>query len=133
MAAADVLKSMDACTVLNQLLAGQGFDQGERKTTRNECVATKLDYGGLGIALDPVQNLAELQAQLPGTTGLQISGRKALMGQPSGPGSCEVGLEVDEHARAVVIASISRSDLRDQVCTAAQELATKLEPVLPRG
>ncbi|NYI89685.1 hypothetical protein HNR02_003008 [Amycolatopsis endophytica] len=131
--AGDALKSLDACTVLNQLLADQGFNPGERKTVRNECVATKIEYGALGIALDPVQGLDDLAGQLAGSATLEVNGRKGIIGQPSGEGSCEVGLEVGEHARAVVIASISRSDLRAQVCTAAQELAAELEPLLPRG
>jgi len=129
--AEDGLRSLEACAVLNQLLAGQGFDPGERKTVRNECVATKLEYGALGIALDPQQSLGDLTGQLPESSHFDINGRNAVIGQPSGEGSCEVGLEVGQRARAVVIASISREDLRDQVCPAAQELATKLEPLLP--
>ncbi|NIH78777.1 hypothetical protein [Amycolatopsis viridis] len=46
---------------------------------------------------------------------------------------CEVALAVGEHARALVVASITRSEVRDQVCTAAQELAARLEPLLPKS
>ncbi|WP_431928111.1 DUF3558 domain-containing protein [Amycolatopsis tucumanensis] len=130
--ASDLLRSLDACTVLDQLLAGQGFQPGERKTVRNECVASKSEYGALAIALDPVQGLAELQAQEPRAMSTQVNGRSALQVGSPADGMCEVGLAVGEHARALVIASISRSDVRDQVCTAAQELAGRLEPLLPK-
>nr|WP_243870016.1 hypothetical protein [Amycolatopsis granulosa] len=129
----DALGSLDACAVLDQLLAGQGFQPGERKTVRNECVASKSEYGALALAIDPVQGLAELQAQGPGAASLQINGRQALRTGSAANGMCEVALAVGEHARALVVASITRSEVRAQVCTAAQELATKLEPLLPRG
>ncbi|GAB3584892.1 hypothetical protein GCM10027445_61670 [Amycolatopsis endophytica] len=124
------LGALDACTILNQLLTGQGFDPGERKTVRNECVATKIDSGARGIALDPAQGLAEYPAQVPGAVPVEVNGRKALQGAPTGDSSCEVALAVGENARALVTAVISGT-AHAQVCAAAQELAADLEPLLP--
>ncbi|NIH87388.1 DUF3558 domain-containing protein [Amycolatopsis granulosa] len=128
----EALRKLDACALLDRLLTGEGFDPGERKTTRNECVTTKIDYGARGIALDPVQGLADYQAQVPAATPVEINGRRAVQGKPTGQGSCEFALEVGEHARAMATAVISGTD-ESRVCTVAQELATKLEPLLPRG
>lgn len=123
---------MDACTVLEQLVAGQGFQPGVRKTARNECHVSKDEYGTLSLALDPLQGLAELQADDPGLASLRINGREALVGEPEHAGMCELGLEVGEHARALVLATMVDPQNYAQACPAAQELATRLEPLLPK-
>ena len=128
----DALKSLEACPVLDQLLSGQGFAPGERITRRNECDATKPGYGTVGIALDPLQGLTDTQHQDPAATALEINGRKALVGEFTGPGTCEVALEVAEHARASAAAVLLGTDRQAEACSAARDLATKLEPLLPK-
>ncbi|OXM74644.1 MULTISPECIES: DUF3558 domain-containing protein [Amycolatopsis] len=119
------LDALNACTLLDQLLAGQGFTPGQRIGVRNECGATKPGYGSVSIALDPER------ADPPGTP-FDVNGRKALIGQFTGPGTCEVVLVVTEHARASATVVLLSGDLQDEACAAAEDLATSLEPLLPR-
>lgn len=122
------LDALNACTLLDQLLAGQGFTPGQPIGTRNECGATKPGYGSVSIALDPAQGLTET----PGATPLEVNGRKALIGEFTGPGTCEVVIEVAEHARASTTVVLLSAELQAEACSAAQDLATSLEPLLPR-
>jgi len=130
--AGEALNALDACTVLDHLLAGQGFDPGVSKTARNECHASKLEYGTLSLALDPSQGLAEFEASADAVTQFDLSGRRAVSGVPAGPGTCAVVLEVTEHARAMAGATMLAPERQAQACPAARELATALEPLLPR-
>jgi len=128
----DALSALDSCTILEQLVAGQGFEAGVRKTARNECHVSKPEYGTLSLALDPQQGLADLETQDAGRTPAEINGRRALVGEPERSGMCEVGLGVTEGSRALVLVTLVNSDLYAQACPAARDLATKLEPLLPR-
>ncbi|WP_156131603.1 DUF3558 domain-containing protein [Amycolatopsis methanolica] len=127
------MTGMDACAVLEQLVEGEGFGPGERKTARNECHASKPDYGKYSLALDPVQGLAEYARQVPGRAPAAINGREARQGEPfgAGQGMCEFALQVGEHGRAVVTETMLRAEQRAHACEAARELATELEPLLP--
>ncbi|GAB3570285.1 hypothetical protein GCM10027445_23530 [Amycolatopsis endophytica] len=127
----DVFAGLNACDVLNQLAAGQGFNPGENKSRRNECGATKPGSAAWGLALDPVQGLSEFAEANAEVVDAVVNGRKAL--QAAVPtGGCAIAIEVTEHARAMVqVALISGPD-DPQACVDAQALAEKLEPLLPR-
>ena len=118
--------------MLDQLLAGQGFEPGDRISRRNECDAVKPGYGTAGIALDPARGLAESQAEEPHSAPTEINGRRALVGTFTGAGTCDVVLEVGEHARASAAVVLVDPAAYAQACPAARELATALEPLLPR-
>ncbi|WP_216215576.1 DUF3558 domain-containing protein [Amycolatopsis aidingensis] len=126
----DALASMDACTVLEELLAGQGFGPLESKTARNECGATKIRYGGVGLALAPTQNLAEFAATTPGATSFQINGRDAMEGEGQA-GSCLVAMAVGEKARVMTSMNAVGSSGIDE-CAEARKYAKQLEPMLPK-
>ncbi|GAB3584019.1 hypothetical protein GCM10027445_59600 [Amycolatopsis endophytica] len=127
----DSLKALDACAVLAQLVEGQGFEPGVRKTVRNECHASKADYGTYSLALDPYQGLAEFEGQATEIVPLQINGREGREGKPGIAGMCEVALEVGEHARALTAATMTRPGDDAKACPAARDLAAKVEPLLP--
>lgn len=129
----DVFGEMNACQVLDDLLAGQGFEPGENKTRRNECGTLKPDYGGYAIALDPVQGLAEFVVTDPGAVSTKINGRNAMQAPTGIYGGCAIAIEVSAHARALVVATMSYSENQPMACPAARELAVKLEPLLPKG
>lgn len=130
-ASANVFGSLNACQVLDQLLAGQGFDPGANISRRNECDASKLDFGTYGIALDPGQGLSEYATDNPGAATKSINGRNALQAKPSAA-LCEFALQVGQHARALATATMAKSTDNAQACPSAKLLAEKLEPLLPK-
>ncbi|MDQ0376347.1 DUF3558 domain-containing protein [Amycolatopsis thermophila] len=128
---ADVFAGLNACQVLDQLTAGQGFNPGENKSRRNECGATKPDFGAYGLALDPVQGLREFAETTEGVVETSVNGRAALQA-PIPLGGCAIVIEVGEHARAMVQVSLISGPRDPQACVDAQALAEKLEPLLPK-
>ncbi|MDQ0378083.1 hypothetical protein [Amycolatopsis thermophila] len=54
----DVFAGLNACQVLDQLNAGQGFEPGRNISARNQCNATKPGFGSYALALDSVQGLS---------------------------------------------------------------------------
>ncbi|GAB3570293.1 hypothetical protein GCM10027445_23550 [Amycolatopsis endophytica] len=130
-AASDVFAGLNACQVLDRLVAGEGFDPGVNKSRRNECGATKPEFGTYGLALDPVQGLREFAETSEDVVTTSVNGRNAL--QASIPlGGCAIAIEVGEHARAMVQVSLSTTPRDPQACVDAQAFAEKLEPLLPR-
>lgn len=128
----NVFGTLNACRVLDQLLAGQGFDPGDNESTRNECDASKLDFGTYSVALDPTQGLADFAASNPGATQTTINGRNAMQAQPT-PTMCVYALEVGQKARALAMATMAYTTDDAQACPNAQQLAERLEPLLPKG
>jgi len=126
----DVFAGMNACRVLDQLLAGQGFDPGENKSARNECTANKSRYGGYSLALDPVQGLADFRENNPGAAQIRINDRPGLYIYDTGFQLCALAIEITEQSRVLVIASMINSP-QDQTCHNAKSLAERLEPSLP--
>ncbi|AIJ21974.1 hypothetical protein [Amycolatopsis methanolica] len=126
----DVFAGVNACQVLDQLTAGEGFNPGENKSRRNECGATKPEFGTYGLALDPVQGLREFAENSEGVVETSVNGRNALQA-PIPLGGCAIVIEVSEHARAMVQVSLSSND-DQQACVDAQAFAEKLEPLLPK-
>lgn len=128
---ADVFAGLNACQVLDQLTAGQGFNPGENKSRRNECGATKPGVSTYGLALDPVQGLREFAETSDGVVSTTVNGRAAMQAIiPTG--GCSIVVEVGEHARAMVQVALATGPDDPQACVDAQALAEKLEPLLPR-
>ncbi|MFD2419013.1 DUF3558 family protein [Amycolatopsis pigmentata] len=128
---ANVFSALNACQVLDQLLTGQGFDPGENISRRNECDASKLNFGTYSIALDPARGLSEYRTENSGAMTTTINGRNALQAKPSAA-MCEFALEVGQHARALATATMAESTANAQACPSAKQLAEKLEPLLPK-
>ncbi|NIH81626.1 DUF3558 family protein [Amycolatopsis viridis] len=127
----DVFAGLNACRVLDQLNAGQGYQPGENKTRRNECDATKPGVKGNALALDPVQGLDEFAARNKGVVDLTINGRRAMQADiPTG--GCAIAVEVGEHARALVLMTLATGPDDPQACVDAKALAERLEPLLPK-
>ncbi|GAB3498036.1 hypothetical protein GCM10027521_48880 [Amycolatopsis cihanbeyliensis] len=121
---------MNACGVLDELVAGDGFQPGENKTARNECVATKTRYGSAGVVLDPVQGLEEFRRTDPDSVEIKINGRQALRSHDS-DGFCDIAMKVSESARAIVgVSPVGSADF--DACTDTKKYAEELEPMLPK-
>ena len=130
-ASADVFAGINACQVLDQLVAGDGFDPGENKSRRNECGATKPGVSTYGLALDPVQGLREFSETNDAVESTSVNGRDAL--QADMPvGGCAIAIEVGEHARAMVQVSLATGPDDPRACVDARAFAERLEPLLPK-
>lgn len=130
--AADVFANLNACQLLEQLTAGQGFGPGENISRRNECDALKPEFGTYGLALDPVQGLSEFATTNTAVANISINGRDAMQADiPTG--GCAIAIEVTEHARAMVTVSMSRYSENAQACANAKAFAEKVEPLLPQA
>lgn len=124
--------TLKACQVLDQLLAGQGFDPGDNQNARNECTTSKIDFGAYSIALDPTRDLTDFEATNAGATQTVVNGRKAMQVKPT-RGMCVYALEVGQNALALVLANMADPRQGSQSCPSAKQLAEKLEPLLPQN
>ncbi|MFD4251797.1 DUF3558 domain-containing protein [Amycolatopsis thermoflava] len=129
---ADVFAGLNACQILDQLNAGQGFNPGENKSARNQCVALKPDFASYALALDSAQGLAEFATTNTGVETISINGRDAMQAVTSTAG-CAVAIGVGEHARALVVVTMVRASEDAQRCPNARALAERVEPLLPAG
>ncbi|NIH84662.1 DUF3558 family protein [Amycolatopsis granulosa] len=128
----DVFAGLDACRVLDQLNAGQGYEPGENKSRRNQCNATKSGVSGNSLALDPVQGLDEFASRNKDVVSISINGRAAMQA-PIPTGGCAIAVEVTDHARALVLMTLSTGPDDPQACVDAKALAERLEPLLPKA
>ncbi|NIH86170.1 DUF3558 family protein [Amycolatopsis granulosa] len=126
----DVFAGLDACRLLDQLNAGQGFNPGENKSRRNQCTASKLDFATYSIALDATQGLREFAATNTGVREISVHARKAMEADIS-TGGCAVAVEVADRALALVLVTMARGSEDAQGCPNARSFAEKLEPLLP--
>ncbi|MDQ0378084.1 DUF3558 domain-containing protein [Amycolatopsis thermophila] len=62
---------------------------------------------------------------------ISINGREAMQANTS-TGGCAVAVEVTEHARALVVATMSDAGQDAQACPNARTFAERLEPMLPK-
>ncbi|MEU0462641.1 DUF3558 family protein [Amycolatopsis sp. NPDC006131] len=128
----DVFAGLNACQLLDQLNAGQGFNPGENKSARNQCTASKPEFITYSLALDSTQGLSGFAADNNGAREISINGRDALQADiPTG--GCAVAVGVGEHALALVLATMARASEDAQGCPNAQAFAEKVEPLLPAG
>ncbi|MFD4193873.1 DUF3558 domain-containing protein [Amycolatopsis thermoflava] len=128
----DVFAGLNACQLLDQVNAGQGFNPGENKSARNQCVALKSGFASYALALDSVQGLSEFASTNSGVVETSINGRSAMQANTSTSG-CAVAIGVGEHARALVVVTMVRFEDNAQACPNARALAEKVEPLLPTG
>jgi hypothetical protein len=127
-----VFVGLNACQVLDQINSGQGFNPGRNVSARNQCTASKPDFGSNSLALDSVQGLSEFSNTDPGAVKITINGRNAMQAQDGIGNGCAVAIEVGEHARALVDVGMSRASDDAQACPNAKALAEKVEPLLPK-
>lgn len=122
---------LNACELLDRLNEGQGFRPGRNISKRNECTATKMEYGANGLALDPAQGLQEFQAENPGATETTVNGRKALQAKGTS-GACSTAIEIGPQARVLADVVMASAHDDDKACPESQALAERVEPLLPK-
>ncbi|MEC3975075.1 DUF3558 family protein [Amycolatopsis sp. H20-H5] len=129
--------SMDPCKLLDQVLAGQGYEPAtpDIADPKRSCGTKKgAIQGQLGLALQAGQKIDDNIANPAKAAPAKINGRRSVQEkEPLGDhGDCTIGMEVQSNSRALVLFN-SSSKTTDEACAAAQDLALKVEPLLPKN
>jgi hypothetical protein len=129
---------MDQCALVDRLLAGKGFPKATPTIadSKRSCAAQKPSVGTVrgtdaGISLQSGQLYTD-NINNPSTARRgNVNGRPSIeQPEPLGsPGQCQVGMAVASTSRALVLVT-GGSDTAAS-CQTAEDLATKLEPLLP--
>ncbi|WAL66970.1 DUF3558 family protein [Amycolatopsis cynarae] len=127
----NVFGGLDACQVLDQLLAGKGFDPGAKQSASNACAANKSSYR-YQVEFDPEWGLADFANTYRNTVKTVINGRNSLQSNYPYPYICRYALEVARHSRAVVEVLTSPHESAE-ACPDAKQFAEVLEPLLPKA
>jgi hypothetical protein len=140
-ATADPFAALSPCTILDQVLAGQGFPPAtptiaSSKVTCHVTKATSGDTPGVdvGLSLQPGRGYKENVGNPSQASEGKVNGRPAVEEREPehSSGQCGVWLEVKPLSRVLVLVSSSRSDTA-AACTQVEEIAAKVEPLLPKN
>jgi hypothetical protein len=131
---------LNQCTMLDQALAGQGFPQAEPTIARAKetCRATKPTSGStpgvdVALSLQAGQNYKDNVGNPSQASEGNVNGRPAVEEREPehSTGQCGVWLEVKPNSRVLVLVS-SGSDTAS-ACKNVEEVAAKVEPLLPKS
>ena len=131
---------LDSCALLDQALAGQGFPQAEPTVARSKesCRATKVatvDTPGADVALSlqAGQNYRDNVGNPSQASEGKVNGRPAVEDREPqhSSGQCGVWMEVQPKSRALVLLSASTDT--ESACKQTEEIAAKVEPLLPKN
>ncbi|GAA3538708.1 hypothetical protein GCM10022222_22870 [Amycolatopsis ultiminotia] len=133
---------MNQCTLLDQILAGQGYSAAHPTVAdpKRSCRADKsFSDGGTRLGLDVVISLQDGQKYTDDIANPQQARSGKITGRPfieqrdplGVPGGCQIGMAVGSNARALVIVSTGTDS--DAACKTTEEVASSLEPKLPKN
>ncbi|WP_326957284.1 DUF3558 family protein [Amycolatopsis sp. NBC_01286] len=124
----------DPCKLLDQVLAGQGYAAAKRSDAdaAHNCDTKKTDYGVVGLALQPGQTINQTITDPSKAVTGDVNGRAAVQERDAlgGTGSCDVSMEVKPNSRATVLITLQTAGT-DEACRLANDVSTKVEPLLP--
>jgi hypothetical protein len=138
---ANPFASLNSCTMLDQVLAGQGFPKAEPTIARSKesCRASKPTSGNtpgvdVALSLQAGQNYKDNVGNPSQASEGNVNGRLAVEEREPehSSGQCGVWLEVKPNSRALVLAAASSSDTAT-VCKLVEGFAEKIEPLLPKN
>jgi hypothetical protein len=130
---------MNPCTVLDQVLAGEGFPQATPTLARSKesCGANKPTSGNtpgvdVSLSLQAGQNYKDTVGKGQAAEG-NVNGRPAIEEREpqNSSGQCGVWMDVQPDSRALVLVS-SGSDT-PTASKKVEEVAAKIEPLLPKN
>lgn len=129
--------NLNPCTILDQVLAGQGYPAAtpDIADPTRSCGTRKGGLqGSLSLALQAGQKIDENIANPSKAAPAKVNGRRAVQEkEPLGDsGDCTYGLEVLPNSRALVVFT-STAKTTEEACTAAGDVALKVEPLLPKN
>ncbi|WP_409466848.1 hypothetical protein [Amycolatopsis sp. GA6-003] len=128
------------CTLLDQLLAGQGYPKAIPSVadSKRSCAAQKhgdgLDSTVVGLTLQDGQRYTDNVVNPSKARTGKINGTRPALEErePLGSsGQCMLKLAVPPNSRAIV--DVTSGTDTDAACKTAQSLAEKLDPLLPKG
>ncbi|SNR68779.1 Protein of unknown function [Haloechinothrix alba] len=132
----DPLDGLEACDLLDDALEGEGFPPGEVETAggENGCMSSKSGTGTAGLDLQPGYVYDEFVFDKEKLHLGTVNQRHAMQIRDAigAGGSCNVSMEVRPDSRAVVGVNMRHGDT-DEACAFVEELAERLEPMLPGG
>jgi hypothetical protein len=137
----DPFASLRPCTILDQVLTGQGFAKAEPMVadtnTKESCRASKSTSGNTpgvdaALLLQPGRYYKDSVGNPSQASEGKVNGRPAVEEREpeKSSGQCGVWLEVKPSSRVLVLVS-SGSDTAT-ACKQVEEIAAKVEPLLPK-
>jgi len=135
--ATDPFAELDLCTLVDQGVADQGFSSakpsGDVKSVR-QCVASKPGFATVGLI---VQAGNPYNSNFPDgvtTKTGDVNGRPSVQstGGTYNKFGCDIYLEVKPNSRAIVGSTMS-AGTAEEACTLSGQVATKIEPLLPKN
>jgi hypothetical protein len=133
-------EGLNSCTILDQVLAGQGFPAATPTLASSKvtCAANKLTSGNtpgvdVSLSLQPGRGYKENVGNPSQASEGNVNGRPAVEEREpeNSPGQCGVWMEVKPSSRALVLVSSSMET--PAACTKVEEVAAKVEPLLPKN
>ncbi|EOD63394.1 hypothetical protein H480_37270 [Amycolatopsis vancoresmycina DSM 44592] len=126
---------MNPCTVIDQVMAGEGFPAATPGTvdSARSCASNKPGDANVGVAL---QDNAGYDQNIPdpskASTG-HVGKRNAIIEREGigAVGQCTISIEVKPNSRALV--SVSGNGTTQEACDRVTAIAIKVEKLLPAG
>jgi hypothetical protein len=136
----DPFAGANSCTILDQVLAGQGFPQAAPTiaSAKVTCATTKPRDGDVSpvdvtLSLQPGRGYKENVGNPSQASDGKVNGRPAVEEREPehSAGQCGIWLEVKPSSRALVLVT-SGSDTAN-ACKLVEGFAEKIEPLLPKN
>jgi hypothetical protein len=130
------LSSLDSCTLLDEALSGQGFPAGIPSIAdpKQSCDTKKADYGGVALDLVNGKTIDQNGEDPSKVQAGDVNGRRSIriIESLGSQGDCEIQMEVKPNSLAAIVASL-RSGTTADACNFADNVAAKVEPLLPKN
>lgn len=138
----DPFADLSPCSILDQVLAGQGFGKAEAMVadtnTKLSCRASKPTAGNTpgsdaALILQPGRNYKDSVGNPSQASEGNVNGRPAVEEREPehSSGQCGVWLEVKPSSRALVL--VSAGSDTPTACRQVEDIAAKVEPLLPKN
>jgi hypothetical protein len=133
----DPFAGVNLCALVDQGVAGQGFPPAQVDPdikSKRQCITKKPELGTVGIVVQVnVPYNSYFTAGASTKTG-SVNDRPAVQvaGGTDDPFGCDIYMEVKPNSRAIVGDTLS-TGTADDACVTARQIATKIEPLLPKN
>jgi hypothetical protein len=130
----------DQCAIVDKAVAGEGFPPATPALARSKetCGTQKLASGDtpgivVGLSLQARQNYKDNVGNPSQASEGNVNGRPAIEEREpqNSSGQCGVWMEVKPNSRALVLVSASTDTAT--ACKKVEEVAAKIEPLLPKN
>lgn len=134
-AGSDPFASLSPCTLLDEALKDEGYPPATPNSAdpKHACSFNKPPYGSVGLVLQAGRSYDQDIGNPSGAQTGDVNGRPAIQIPENigAKGNCDIHLKVGTTSRAIVVITlVSRNT--DEACTYANQVTTKIEPLLPK-